>query len=112
MSNWEVPKIPVVNEYTFDCSQVDTLPTVFLTIGGKRYPLRNEDYVLKITESVLTMCLSGFMGVDAGTNSLWILGDVFIGVYYTEFDVGNSRIGFARAKSSYNETSRLQTIHD
>ena len=90
-------KIPNLNEYTFDCSQVDTLPTVLVTIGGKKYPLTNLDYVLKLSE---TLCLSGFIGVDTGTSPLWILGDMFIGAYYTEFDAGNNRIGFARSKSS------------
>ena len=42
-------------------------------------------------------CSSGFVGED-GTQ--WILGDVFMGAYYTEHDAGMLRVGFATAKDT------------
>jgi saccharopepsin len=83
-------------QYTLPCEKISELPELHLQFGGKMYSLRAEDYIL----NVQNQCVSGFTGMDIPepAGPLWIVGDVFLRRYYTIYDFGKNRVGFAEAK--------------
>jgi saccharopepsin len=82
-------------QYTVDCARVPELPELKLKFGDREYVLTGEDYILKVQDQ----CVSGFMGMDIPepAGPLWIVGDVFLRKYYTIYDMGSHRVGFANA---------------
>lgn len=82
-------------EYTIPCTATSTAPAITVTMGGKDFVLEAKDYIVNAG----ALCLFGFTGIDvpAPNGPLWIMGDVFIRKFYTVFDYGNKRLGFAQA---------------
>ncbi|OQR74805.1 lysosomal aspartic protease-like [Tropilaelaps mercedesae] len=96
--NEAIGAAPFLNgEYMVNCDNLPKMPNITFTLGGKDFTLRPEEYVLKMSQGELPICLSGFIGLDVPRGPLWILGDIFIGKYLTIFDRRNNRVGFAEA---------------
>jgi len=86
----------ITGECMVECSKISSMPTIDFVIGGKTFPLKPKNYVLQVENQ----CLFGMAGMDIPQDPIWILGDIFIRDYFTVFDVTNSRVGIATAKST------------
>eukprot|EP01084_Bolivina_argentea_P242514 406800_1 len=68
----------------------DDFPTINIGIYPDNvFPLRGDDYVMCLPFGICVVKL------QPSIDGYWILGDVFLQAYYTLFDYGNLRLGFA-----------------
>merc|ERR1712137_572393 len=77
------------------CAGVDNLPDLVFSIGSQNYNIPNSIYVLhEKTLGGATVCEAGIQGART---TQWIWGDVFIRAWYSVFDHGGLRVGFAKS---------------
>lgn len=88
---WTLPFLPV---HPIACSKAKSMPDMTLEIDGKILTVKGENLVLK--NPLTDTCVLGIVGLP--NIPFWILGDVFLRQFYTVFDMGNERVGFAVAK--------------
>ncbi|KHN83866.1 Aspartic protease 3 [Toxocara canis] len=83
-------------QYGVNCSKVNLMPKITFILGGINFDLAPEDYIMEFEDGT---CLVAFEGgnLQSPSGLFWILGDVFIGKFYSIFDHSNKRVGFARA---------------
>ncbi|WP_257286159.1 pepsin-like aspartyl protease [Endozoicomonas sp. SESOKO1] len=91
-----------------DCSNLHEQPNLVFTIGGTRYTVPPEFYVVKQVDWWgQEQCTAG---LAPGNQDFWIFGDAFMRGFYVVFDKTDSRVAFARLAERLGDPRELRKL--
>ncbi|KAL7828333.1 hypothetical protein SRHO_G00319670 [Serrasalmus rhombeus] len=88
INSWVGATTDQYGDATVSCSNIQSMPSITFTLNDYTFTIPASSYVSDMSGT----CITGFGG---SSDSLWILGDVFIRNYYTIFNRGNNSMGLA-----------------
>ncbi|KAK7869324.1 hypothetical protein R5R35_012885 [Gryllus longicercus] len=81
------------------CNLIPKFPPLSFVFAEKYFIVESHVYIQKVNVLGVTFCLSPFVAWDFNsTRETWVIGGAFMSQYYTEFDLGKNRVGFALAR--------------
>lgn len=75
------------------CKDLDDFPTLELILESKSFFINPSEYIHKDKNSCYVLITSARIGA-------WLLGNPFLRSYYTQFDLHNKKIAFARSSAA------------
>uniref|UniRef100_H0XYL6 Peptidase A1 domain-containing protein n=1 Tax=Otolemur garnettii TaxID=30611 RepID=H0XYL6_OTOGA len=90
------PSLPFLQQYVIDCNTTTHLPDIVFVIGGVNYPVPARSYIRKVAFNTCVSTFDSFPDTMFNSNT-WILGDVFLRLYFSVYDRANNRVGLASA---------------